>query len=111
MIARIQKKYPDAFIICITPWFQKRRTTDTGANYLNSIGKSITDYADAVREVCGIMHVSCIEGTNIGFNRRNYYPTYCQDTATQSTHPNIAGQAQIAKAVIAQMRTLHRIGA
>lgn len=111
MLARMQRKYPNAFIICVTPWFQKRRTTDTGANYLNAIGKSIDDYADAVREVCGIMHVTCINGTNIGFNRYNYYPAYCQDVAVQSTHPNTAGQAQIAKAIIAKMKTIHRMGA
>lgn len=110
MLARIQKKYPSAFIVCITPWFQKRRTTDTGANYLNAIGKSISDYANAVKDICEIMHVTCIDGTDIGFNRYNYYPTYCQDATVSSTHPNIAGQSQIAKAIIAQLKNIHRLG-
>ena len=110
MLARIQHKYPNAFIICITPWFVERYDTDTGANFLNDIGKSISDYAEAVREICKIMHVTCINGTDIGFNRYNYYPTYCIDSATKPTHPNAAGQAQMAKAIIEQMKNIHRLG-
>lgn len=110
MLARIQHKYPNAFIICITPWFVERYDTDTGANFLNDIGKSIADYAEAVREICRIMHVTCINGTDIGFNRYNYYPTYCIDSATKPTHPNVAGQAQMAKAIIEQMKNIHRLG-
>ena len=110
MIARIQKAYPNAYLIAITPWYLQRYTTNTGANYLNAIGKDISDYSDAVRDVCRIMHVPCIDGTNIGFNRYNYYPTYSEDSATKATHPTAAGQAQIAKAIIGQLKTLHRLG-
>ena len=109
MLARIQHAYPDAFIICITPFFQGRYSTDTKANYLNAIGKSIFDYAESVKKICSIMHVVCIDGTNIGFNRYNYYPTYAQDSAVHPTHPTIAGQKVIADAVIAAMRNIKKI--
>lgn len=108
MLARMQKKYPNALIIAITPFFQCRYSTDTGANYLNAIGKSIQEYADSVRKVCGIMHVPVINGTDIGFNRYNYYPTYAMDSAVHPTHPTILGQKTIADAIIAAMRAMRR---
>ena len=108
MIERIQLQYKYATIIAITPFFQMRKTTDTGANYLNAIGKSITDYANAVKEICGIMHIPVIDATNIGFTRFNYYPMYAEDSATIPTHPTVAGQAVIGKAVAEQMKKLHR---
>lgn len=100
MLARIQHKYPNATIVCITPWFQERYETDTGVNYLNSIGKSISDYADAIKEIGDIMHVFVVDGTNIGFNRHNYYPKYAKDSASKPTHPTIAGQKHISEAII-----------
>ena len=107
MLARIQYTYPDAFIVCITPWFNKRYSTSVGVNFLNAIGKDLREYADTVREICRIMHVACIDGTNIGFNWSNYYPTYANDSSVHPTHPTVAGQAAIAKAIIKQLLELN----
>lgn len=110
MIARIQRAYPEAFVVAITPWYQGRRTTDTGVAYLNAIGKSIDDYSQAVKEVCKIMHIPCIDGTNVGFNRRNFYPTYAMDSATRPTHMTIAGQKRLGLAITEQLRAIRRFG-
>lgn len=106
MLARIQHAYPAAQIVCITPFFQERYYTSVGVNFLNEISKDIREYADTVREICRIMHVACIDGTDIGFNWNNYYPTYAADSSTHPTHPTVAGQAVIADAVIKQLKQL-----
>ena len=106
MIARIRRKYPEAQIVCITPWFVCRKTTDTGVTYLNAISKKENDYGQAIREIADIMNVQVVEGTNIGFNRHNYYPTYAQDSSTIPTHPNATGHAVMGHAIARQLLEL-----
>lgn len=106
MIARIRKKYSNAKIVCITPWFCQRKTTDTGVTYLNDIGKQECDYGTAIRKIANIMNVKVIDGTNIGFNRYNYYPTYAQDSASIPTHPNATGQTYMGHAIARELLSL-----
>jgi lysophospholipase L1-like esterase len=106
MLARIKKKYPNALIVCITPWFVQRKTTDTGATYLNAIGLTENAYANAVKDIAGLMGCKAVDGTNIGFNRYNFYPTFAQDSATIPTHPNATGHAYMGHAIAKEMMTL-----
>lgn len=99
MLARIRKAYPDAQVVCITPWFIQRRATDTGVTYLNAIGRQESDYGDAIRDIARMMGCQVIDSGVAGFNRDNYYPTYCQDSSTTPAHPNAAGQARIGEAI------------
>ena len=102
MLTRIQTAYPNAAIICCSPWFTQRGSL-TGEVYKNGLGLSAKDYSDAVRDVAGIMHCRYIDVEDIGFNRRNYYPTYCEDSSTTPTHPNANGQRTIANAIKAML--------
>ena len=110
MLARIQKKYPNAFIVCFTLFYQHRYSTNTGVTYLNDINKTVEDYNIAIREVAGQMNVPVIDVTNIGFNRNNFYPTYAEDSSVKPTHLTIAGHRQLALSVIQQLKSLHRFG-
>lgn len=110
MLARIQKKYPNAFIVCMTLFFTQRHDTDTGVTFLNDIGKTLEDYNAAIREVAGQMNVPVIDVTNIGFNRNNFYPTFAQDSETIPTHTTIAGQRQLGQSVVSQLKNLYRFG-
>ena len=103
MLARIQKKYPKAQIICLTPWFTQRHTTDTGVTYLNAISKTERDYADAIKEIAAIMGCRVIDTNIIGFNRYNYYPTYASDSSSVPTHPNQDGQLVCGLAVVKEL--------
>lgn len=106
MIARIRRKYPEAQIVCITPWFVCRKTTDTGVTYLNAIGKKENDYGEAIREIAEIMNVQVVDGTNIGLNRYNMYPTYAEDSSSIPTHPNATGHALMGHAIATQLVNL-----
>lgn len=106
MIARNRKSYPNTKIVCITPWFCQRKTTDTGVTYLNDIGKQECDYGTAIRKIANIMNVKVIDGTSIGFNRYNYYPTYAQDSSTIPTHPNATGQTYMGHAIARELLSL-----
>ena len=103
MIARIRRKYPEAQIVCVTPWFVCRKTTDTGVTYLNAIGKKENDYGEAIREIAEIMNVQVVDGTNIGLNRYNMYPTYAEDSSSIPTHPNATGHALMGHAIATQL--------
>lgn len=91
MISRIQTAYPNALIVCITPWFMQRGT-DAGVTYINGNGLTETAFSDAIKDIANIMNCPVIDGTSIGFNRHNYYPTFCEDSAVIPTHPNANGQ-------------------
>ena len=106
MIARIRRKYPEAQIVCVTPWFVCRKTTDTGVTYLNAIGKKENDYGEVIREIASIMNVQVVDGTNIGLNRYNMYPTYAEDSSSIPTHPNAMGHALMGHAIATQLVNL-----
>lgn len=105
MLARIRKAYPNAEVFCITPWFVERNTTDTGVTYLNAIGKQECDYGKAIHDIADIMGCQVLDGTNIGFNRYNFYPTYAEDSSIIPTHPNAAGHAIMGNSIAMQMLT------
>ena len=106
MINRINSKYPNAKIFCLSPWFVQRGQ-DKGINYANSQAAHLTEskYGDAIRKLCEMLGAIYID-SYVGFNRYNYYPTYCEDSAETPTHPNKAGQAVMGKVIAEKIRTL-----
>lgn len=103
MINRVRSSYPNALIIAITPWFNQRGT-DLGATYKNSLNLTMGDYVKAIKDVCDIMGVPVIDGYNIGFNKYNYYPTYCIDSETTPTHPNAKGQRVMGETITSELK-------
>lgn len=102
MIYDIQQSYPEAAIVCITPWFAQRGT-DNGGTYVNGLGLTERAYADAIIEIAGITGCQVIDGQQMGFNRNNYYPTYCVDSSTNPTHPNAAGHRIMGNVIAEQL--------
>ena len=107
MLNRIQTKYPDSLVVCITPWFMQRGI-NTSVTYINGDGLTVTDFGDAIRDIADLMHCPVIDGTNIGFNRYNYYPTYCEDSETTPTHPNANGQCVMGVTIADELRKICR---
>ena len=101
MLKRIQIKYPNSVIICISPWFVQRGIDKDSTYVNNQLGLTENNYSNAIKDVANIMNCSFIDGTNIGFNRYNYYPKYCIDNELNPTHPNSKGQ-EIMGTTIAQ---------
>lgn len=91
MLDKIHSAYPKAQIFCITPWFVQRGT-DVGATYINALKLTENNYSEKIKYIASIMNAKTIDGTNIGFNKYNYYPKYCQDNQYNPTHPNNLGQ-------------------
>lgn len=111
MIARIQKKYPKAMIVCFSPWYVSRYETDLKSTYLNEIGLTETDYADAIKKVAEIMHCRYIDVLNLGFNRYNYYAEgYAIDSAAKPTHMSVKGQLAAAKFIEQELMRMERFG-
>lgn len=82
----IQEKYPDAMIVCITPW-----------NFKDKDGYTLTyqDYCTAMKEVAKAHGVYCIEACNpdiSGVDMRNsvFRSQYCMDVEDVS-HLNLEG--------------------
>lgn len=94
MIKKLQTNYPNALVVPLTTWFTMRGT-DNGYTLTHTVGSNVytqADYNEAIKHVCGLMHVLCIEVDNIGINRNNMYPTFAVDSSTIPTHPNAEGQ-------------------
>ena len=95
MLNKMQTNYPNSLIVCVAPWYLQRGT-DNGVTYTNNLGLTESDYAKAIKEVADIFRLPFIDIANLcGFNRYNYYPTFCVDSDTSPTHPNALGHKVI----------------
>lgn len=92
MLVQIHAEYPNAAIYCVSPFFVKRITSDNWDVNRNSLGLTYLDYEKAIREVSDLLQAEFVDINNLGFNRFNYYPTFCNDSETYPTHPNALGQ-------------------
>lgn len=95
MLVRIHEAYPNALVYCLSPFFVQRITTDKWDVNRNTLGLTFLDYERAIREISDLLQSTFIDINNIGFNRYNYYPTFCVDSNTTPTHPNALGQKVI----------------
>ena len=87
LLTRLQARYPNALIICITPW-------KTGGNQ-NSVGFYCDDYGKAMLSVCESMSIPCInamDSKNIGVDMTDaaFRTRYCMKPSDVS-HLNIKG--------------------
>lgn len=106
---RIRAEYPDALIVCFKPWFLIRpELTILGQEQVNrnNLGLTYKDYCDAIEEIAELMACPVVDGFNEGFNRYNYYPTFCADNADKPTHPNGLGQRVMGANIAAQLRSV-----
>ncbi|MBR4034041.1 MAG: SGNH/GDSL hydrolase family protein, partial [Clostridia bacterium] len=74
LISKVQEKYPNALIICLTVW-------EVGGNP-NSAGYYCSDYGRALLEVCADMGVPCInamdqEATGVKMTDSAFRAKYC----------------------------------
>lgn len=89
LITKMQEKYPDAFLICITPW---KINTDRDRNDLN---KNTYDYAVAMVEVCEYRNVVCFNAADTDLSQvymenADFRAEYCIASGDIS-HLNIKG--------------------
>ena len=87
LITKVQEKYPNALIICLTVW-------EVGGNK-NSAGYYCSDYGRALMEVCADMGVACINAmdqaaTGVYMTDATFRNTYCMKP-TDISHLNADG--------------------
>ena len=87
LISKVQEKYPNALIICLTVW-------EVGGSK-NSAGNYCSDYGRALMEVCADMGVACINAmdqaaTGVYMTDSSFKAKYCM-TATDISHLNADG--------------------
>lgn len=99
MLVKIHETYPLAVIYCLSPFFVHRITVDDWDVNRNSQGLTYLDYEQAIKEVSDLLQAEFIDINNLGFNRYNYYPTFCEDSEEHPTHPNALGQRIIGQTV------------
>lgn len=106
---RLREAYPNALIICFKPWFFVRPPfTTLGREQVNrnNIGLTYKDYADVIAKIAELMACPVVDGFSMGFNRYNYYPTFCSDSEEKPTHPNGLGQRVMGKNIAAQLQSI-----
>lgn len=87
LISKVQEKYPNALIICLTVW-------EVGGGP-NNAGNYCSDYGRALLEVCADMGVPCINAmdqaaTGVYMTDANFRNKYCMK-ASDISHLNEAG--------------------
>ena len=96
-VKKVQETYPNAMVVlCSTVFCQ--RDTDNGYTYtheVNGVKYTLQDYDEAIKFVADAMRIPYLNCNKIGFNRFNYYPTYCVDSSVNPTHPNALGHSKI----------------
>lgn len=104
MLVRVHSEYPNAVIYCLSPFFVQRITTDVWDVNRNRLGLTYLDYEKAIRDVSDLLQAEFVDINNLGFNRYNYYPNFCEDSATTPTHPNQLGQKVIGQSIADSIR-------
>jgi lysophospholipase L1-like esterase len=103
MLSRMQEAYPDAVIYCCSlPVFVRTNTDKAGVEY-NSEGKTIYDYNEVIRRMAKMFGCEYIDLQGCGITRRNMYPKYCIDNATNPTHYNALGHTVLCDWIIKHM--------
>ena len=87
LITKVQERYPNALIICLTVW-------EVGGN-ANSAGNVCSDYGRALLEVCADMGVPCInamdqQATGVYMTDASFRTKYCMKSSDIS-HLNADG--------------------
>jgi hypothetical protein len=90
LIGKLREKYPDALIICVTVW----NTAGT-----NSLGLNVSDYGQAMIEVCASMGVPCFNSmdtnlSGVDMTSAAFRSQYCQSSSDVS-HLNVGGHRMV----------------
>ena len=107
MINRIQNEYPKALVICFVPFFLVRpafSVHDKDQVNRNSIGNTYYDYQKIMKEIAGLIGCPVVDLYSLGFNRKNYYDTFCSDSSSSPTHPNALGQSIMGNSVASKLK-------
>ena len=103
MLNRILTSYPNATVFCCgIPAFVRTNLDKTKPEQnteTNGEHKTIVDYSNKIKRIAEMFNCQYIDMNECGYNRTDYYPTYCQDSSTNSTHPNAKGQEVIFKCI------------
>lgn len=94
ILDHMEEMYPDATLICFTPWVS---TGDT-----NLLGLETTAYVEAMEKLCRSRDILCYDASdtsqnNIFMNYRDFREKYCR-SASDRWHLNAMGQALFAEA-------------
>lgn len=107
MLKKIQDKFPTIPIICMTPINGRVHTSGVNqdAQEKNSLGLTMTDYAEAVIDVCRHYSIPCIDLNSMTRINVLNASSYLQDVI----HPNANGWKRVASAVIQGMKVFEPI--
>ena len=110
MLIKIHEQYPDALVLCFSPWFCVRgwngHNIPSATVNINGNGNTYQDYEDAMREICELMGCVYIDVNNFGFTRQNYGLYFADDINAQTnavTHPNATGQEILGQSIAAEV--------
>ena len=86
IIDGLRQKYPNAVLICVTPW----KVSGT-----NGIGKTVSSYSDAMLEICSLKNVPCFNAADpavsgVDMTSSTFRAKYSM-TATDVSHLNLDG--------------------
>lgn len=97
-------KYPTATIVFCTP-IKRSQGTYTTPDSTNTLGKTLKDYAEAIKEVCEYYSIPVIDlYSKSGLNPHVASQTSLFDELL--THPTQDGHDMIARVVTAQLKTI-----
>ena len=102
MLHNMLVKYPTTKIYACTLPPCQRTANDIDSPESNKVGIYLTEYNDAIRELCNAFNVDIIELARCGltnYNAETYMADYATDTGL-FLHPNSAGHGRIAEKVI-----------
>lgn len=102
-MSKLVTQYPNAVIFCCSIPLFVRTNQNKAQCELNDENKTIFDYNEAIKNISNIMNCQFIDMNKCGFNRKNYYDTYCVDSSSKPTHPNAKGQKVIFKCIESQI--------
>ena len=107
MLSRITDTYKTATVFCCgLPVFVRTNTTKNQPEQnteTDDSHKTTVDYNNKIKEISEMFNCQYIDLNKCGFNRENYYSTYCQDNASTPTHPNAKGHEVISRVVEAKL--------
>lgn len=107
MLKKIQDKFPTIPIICMTPINGRVHTSGVNQDVQekNSLGLTMTDYAEAVIDVCRHYSIPCVDLNSMTRINVLNASSYLQDVI----HPNADGWKLVASAVIQGMKMFEPI--
>lgn len=93
-VEKIQSKYPNLIICLCSPIFRYNTTDEVDSDsWVNSGGKKLTDYVEAVKDIANEYHIPFFDHyNNLGIGKLNWSSYLPDGTHFQNTsHPEILG--------------------